>query len=74
MPKPFGGVVNSQSTQTISTIDVSKYKVGQFVEHPKFGRGTIESIGDGGKTANINFNGIGVKTLMLEIAKLTILN
>jgi len=47
--------------------------VGMVVQHPKFGKGTIESINDGGKTANINFAGFGVKTLMLEIARLTIL-
>ena len=71
MPKPFGGG-SYESKIPASGIDVSKYKVGQVVEHPKFGAGVINSIGDGGKTADINFAGIGVKTLMLEIAKLTI--
>ena len=76
MPKPTVGsfVSISSGNNTLNqTIDVSKYKVGQIVQHPKFGKGEIKSIGDGGKTADINFDGIGVKTLMLEIAKLTII-
>lgn len=68
MPKP--SIDATSSKQEI--IDVSKYKIGMVVQHPKFGRGVIEEINDGGKTANINFAGFGVKTLMLEIAKLSI--
>lgn len=56
-----------------SSVDLSKYKVGQTVEHPKFGVGKIMAFNDGGKTADINFNSFGVKTLLLEIAPLKII-
>ena len=73
VPKPNGS--NYVLTkETSSLVDTSKYKAGQVVEHPKFGTGTIKSIGDGGKTADIDFGKLGTKTLMLEIAKLTIIN
>ncbi|MBQ9786087.1 MAG: UvrD-helicase domain-containing protein [Clostridia bacterium] len=71
MPRPaFNSVITSEPKPLI---DTSKYKVGQIVEHPKFGTGEIKAINDGGKTADINFGALGTKTLMLEIAKLTIL-
>lgn len=53
--------------------DASKYIVGQKVSHPKFGTGEIKSISDDGLVGDINFEGFGMKSLMLEIAPLTIL-
>ncbi len=73
MPKP-GGMKYVGVEQEKPLIDTSKYKIGQIVVHPKFGTGEIISIGDGGKTGDINFEGVGVKTLMLEIASLEIKN
>lgn len=54
--------------------DISIYQAGQKVNHPKFGNGTIIDIVDDGACADIMFEGIGKKTLILEIAPLTILN
>ncbi len=73
IPKPASATYKSLDAEEKPLIDVSKYKIGQVVKHPKFGTGTIKSIGDGGKTGDIDFEGIGVKTLMLEIAKLEII-
>ena len=44
-----------------------------MVLHTKFGIGTIQSISQDGKCADIAFNGIGTKTLLLEIAPLKII-
>ena len=54
-------------------IDTSKYKCGQIVSHPKFGKGKIESITDDRLVGDIIFESVGKKSLMLEIAPLTIL-
>lgn len=54
-------------------IDTSKYKCGQIVIHPKFGKGKIESITDDRLVGDIIFESVGKKSLMLEIAPLTIL-
>ena len=70
IPKP---TTMNYMNKNSSSADTSKYKVGQIVGHPKFGVGTIKSIGEGAKTADIDFGGIGVKTLMLEIAPLKII-
>ena len=53
--------------------DTSIYKVGQTVNHPKFGRGVIKEIVDNGICADIDFEKFGKKTLILEIAPLEIL-
>lgn len=63
---------SSFQAETKPKIDVSLYKVGQMVLHTKFGIGTISSITADGKCADISFNGIGTKTLLLEIAPLKI--
>ncbi|MEG1500005.1 MAG: 3'-5' exonuclease, partial [Clostridia bacterium] len=52
--------------------DISIYKVGQKVLHSRFGEGVIKSISLEEKCADIDFCGFGVKTLMLEIAPLEI--
>ncbi len=54
-------------------IDISIYKVGQKVSHPKFGEGEIENISADGLVADIIFDGFGKKSLMLELAPLTIM-
>ena len=69
--------INSFKTQTTTftkaKVDTSIYKVGQMVLHTKFGIGVIQSITGDGKCADIAFNGIGTKTLLLEIAPLKII-
>ena len=66
-------VFNFKTEKSKSNIDISKYKVGQKVSHPKFGEGEIESISSDGLVADIIFDGFGKKSLMLELAPLTIL-
>lgn len=53
--------------------DVSIYKVGQKVSHPRFGQGEIVSITPDGLVGDIVFDGVGKKSLMLELAPLEIL-
>lgn len=53
--------------------DVSIYKVGQKVEHPRFGVGQIVAISDDGLVGDIIFEDFGKKSLMLELAPLDIL-
>ena len=53
--------------------DVSIYKVGQKVSHPRFGEGEIVSITPDGLVGDIVFDGVGKKSLMLELAPLEIL-
>ena len=52
--------------------DVSVYRVGQKVEHPKYGLGDIVSISDDGLVGDIVFENFGKKSLMLELAPLEI--
>lgn len=65
-------VFNFKDEKSKGNIDVSIYKVGQKVSHPKFGEGEIESISSDGLVADIIFDGFGKKSLMLELAPLTI--
>jgi len=54
----------------------SKLAVGNIVEHTKFGKGEViklEGIGSN-KKAEINFNSVGTKNLLLQFAKLKILS
>ena len=53
--------------------DVSKYRVGQKISHPKFGEGQIINISSDGLVGDIEFEDFGKKSLMLNIADLTIL-
>ena len=63
---------NSIKDNEFSKIDIKIYKNGNIVLHPKFGIGTILSIDNEAKCADIDFHKIGIKTLMLEIAPLKI--
>lgn len=56
-----------------SVKDVSIYKVGQKVSHPRFGQGEIVSITPDGLVGDIVFDDVGKKSLMLELAPLEIL-
>lgn len=46
----------------------NSFAVGDKVMHPKYDIGEILSIYEGGKTADIKFEGFGVKTLILDLA------
>lgn len=54
--------------------DYSQFRTGVKVLHPKFGEGTIVSTrGEGSaKVANISFPGVGIKSLSVQIAPLTV--
>jgi DNA helicase-2/ATP-dependent DNA helicase PcrA len=52
--------------------DISVYQAGQTVEHTRFGKGKILSVS--GDEAQIKFDAVGMKTLILSLAPLTILN
>ncbi len=54
------------------TKDVSIYKIGQTVSHPRFGEGTIVDISPDGLVGDIVFP-LGKKSLMLELAPLQII-
>lgn len=53
--------------------DVSIYKVGQKVSHPRYGEGEIVAITPDRLVGDIIFDGFGKKSLMLELAPLEIL-
>ncbi len=69
----FGSFFKKQDDQK-SKVDTCKYKIGQKVEHPRFGEGEIFSISSDGLVGGIKFEDFGNKELMLEIAPLTILD
>ena len=52
--------------------DISIFKPNTKVVHKKFGRGTIESVNEANRTADVIFQGFGKKTLMLDIAPLSL--
>lgn len=54
--------------------DVSIYKVGQSVEHPRYGIGEIVEISSDSLVGDIIFEDFGRKSLMLELAPLTIID
>ncbi|MBE7074023.1 MAG: ATP-dependent DNA helicase PcrA [Clostridiales bacterium] len=54
--------------------DISIYKVGQRVEHPKYGEGEIVDITPDGLVGDIVFDDFGKKSLMLNLAPLEIID
>lgn len=53
--------------------DISKFKVGQKVNHPKYGVGDLVEISSDGLVGDIIFKEAGKKSLMLELAPLEII-
>ena len=55
--------------------DISQLKVGDMVQHQRFGRGVVAEIeGEGqNQKAKVNFDNIGTKVLVLKFAKMRIL-
>ena len=64
--------LKEKQTQSIIK-DVSIYKIGQKVSHPRFGAGEIVDISDDGLVGDIIFEDFGNKSLMLELAPLQII-
>lgn len=58
--------VMPEQKQTVSKHN--DFAVGDKVIHPKYDVGEILSIYEGGKTADVKFEGFGVKTLILDLA------
>jgi DNA helicase-2/ATP-dependent DNA helicase PcrA len=54
--------------------DISNLKIGDMVQHQRFGRGVVtEMEGEGqNQKAKVNFDNIGTKTLVLKFAKMRI--
>ena len=63
-PKPTG-----------SGKDLSAFKIGVKVKHPKFGVGTIINVRGTGSNMilDIGFEGLGIKQLSASLAPLTVL-
>ena len=67
---------NIQNPNIISNKTSIKLIIGREVSHGRFGKGKVLSVEGSGndKKAAINFQGFGVKNLLIRFAKLTILN
>ena len=67
--------VSKTSSQNTNLFD-SKIVVGNIVKHNKFGKGEVVSLEGSGanKKAEIKFASVGTKKLLLQFAKLTIIN
>ena len=55
--------------------DLSKFRIGAKVKHPKFGEGTIVNVRGVGSNmiVDIAFEGLGIKQLSASLAPLTII-
>lgn len=74
-PKPIAPTVTDHVVSVnFKPSDTSKLLVGNQVEHPKFGLGTVQKIDTNGseRKATIDFAKAGEKTLLLSFAKLMI--
>lgn len=67
---------NNESSSIPEVRVICGYTVGDIVEHPKWGRGFIKDIrGDGDDVkADVFFNSVGNKTLLLKLAHIKKLN
>jgi len=66
----------TKSTQSTTNLFDSTIIVGNIVEHTKFGKGEVISLEGAGanQKAEIRFASVGVKKLLLQFAKLTIIS
>ena len=73
----YGAIGRSATLQkpTSSGKDLSAFKTGVKVKHPKFGNGTIISVGGVGNNmiVHVAFEGIGIKQLSASLAPLTVI-
>ncbi len=70
--RTIGGMPARLSTGNFSPDPVSRLRVGQRVEHSKFGPGVIRNI-TSDLRATVDFDTFGTKTLLLQYAKLRVL-
>ena len=69
-----GGRIEYDDPEAFSDVDVGElFPVGSMVRHPIFGVGKVEYLarGYGGTRARIAFRSVGLKTLIVEHAKLS---
>ena len=71
----YGGISRGNTPKPSVGKDLTSFKTGVKVRHPKFGVGTIISVnGVGGNMIlNIAFEGVGIKQLSASLAPLTVL-
>ena len=72
----YGGISRAPIKQTAGTgKDLSKFRIGAKVKHPKFGEGTIVNVRGVGSNmiVDIAFEGLGIKQLSASLAPLTII-
>ena len=71
----YGGISRAGARPTASGKDLSVFKTGVKVRHPKFGLGTIVMVKGVGANmiVDIAFQGLGIKQLSANLAPLTIL-
>ena len=65
--------MNNEKKEENPEKDISRYKTGQRVEHPKYGEGEIVDITPDGLVGDIVFDDFGKKSLMLNLAPLEII-
>lgn len=72
--KPVYGSTASKLKGTAAKKDLSAFKIGVSVEHPKFGKGTIVGVRgtEGTMILDIAFQGLGIKQLSASLAPLTV--
>ncbi|MCR4874722.1 MAG: UvrD-helicase domain-containing protein [Clostridia bacterium] len=68
--KPTPSFAEKKEIKPVSDKDLTQFKVGQIVEHTKFGKGEIISIS--GENADIKFEGLGVKKFNLRLAPISV--
>lgn len=79
--KSFSAAASYKRTQAAAKVgpaaakDYSQFKAGVRVRHPKFGDGMIVSTRGTGSAlvANVSFPGLGIKSLSVQIAPITII-
>ena len=69
--KPTPSFAKPSPMPTVQDKDLSKFKVGQMVNHTKFGKGEIIAIS--GENADIKFEGLGVKKFNMRLAPISII-
>ena len=72
----YGGVGSGTAKPKAGGKDLSAFKIGVKVSHPKFGAGTIGGVRGAGANMilDIAFSGLGIKQLSASLAPLTVQN
>jgi DNA helicase-2/ATP-dependent DNA helicase PcrA len=75
-PKTAYGSATSKLKSSAPQKDLSVFKIGVEVQHPKFGKGTIVGVRGtaGSMILDIAFAGLGIKQLSASLAPLTVLS